>query len=164
MSTIGKIFHPLFDVMAGLLAFFYQVVPNYAVAITLLTLTVMLVLAPLTVKSTRSMLAMQRLQPEMKKLQAKYKGDRQKLNEEMMAFYKEHSISPLGGCLPMLLQLPVFFIMYDVIRGLTHIVNGQPSPRYIGHNTLLYHHLVSGGGKMQSFGIDLAKSITSVHG
>ncbi|MGH9307599.1 MAG: membrane protein insertase YidC [Acidimicrobiales bacterium] len=150
--------------MAGLLAYFYQLVPNYAMAITLLTLAVMLVLAPLTVKSTRSMLAMQRLQPEMKKLQAKYKGDRQKLNEEMMAFYKEHAISPLGGCLPMILQLPVFFIMYDVIQGLTHVVNGHPSPRYIGHSTLLYHHLVAGGGQMQSLGIDLAKSITSVHG
>src|SRR5687768_1720516 len=98
----------MFQALAGLLAFFYELVPSYGVAITLLTLSVMLVLTPLTWKSTRSMLEMQRLQPEIKKLQQKHKGDRQKLNEELMAFYKEHKVNPLGGCLPMLLQLPVF--------------------------------------------------------
>jgi len=71
------------------------------------------------------------VQPEIKKLQAKYKGDRQKLNEEMMKFYKEHHINPLAGCLPLVLQLPLFFVLYRVIRGLTH--------------TLLVSALVLGG-------------------
>ncbi len=102
----------MFQFLAGLLAFFYALIPNYAVAIALLTLTVMLVLSPLTLKSTRSMLAMQKLQPKMKQLQQKHKGDRQKLNEEMMALYKEHKVNPVSGCLPMLLQLPVFLVMY----------------------------------------------------
>src|SRR3954451_2211887 len=110
----------MFQALAWLVSISYQLIPNYAAAIALMTIIVMLVLTPLTWKSTRSMLEMQRLQPEIKKLQTKYKDDRQKLNEEMMAFYKEHKINPVGGCLPMLLQMPVFFIMYRVIRGLAH--------------------------------------------
>src|SRR5436305_4810828 len=106
--------------LASLLAFFYGLVPNYGIAIILLTIVVMLVLTPFTVKSTRSVLAMQRLQPEIKRLQQQHKNDRQALNEAMMAFYKEHNVNPLGGCLPMLLQMPVFFALYEAIRGLTH--------------------------------------------
>jgi YidC/Oxa1 family membrane protein insertase len=82
------------------------------VAIILLTITVMLLLFPLTAKSSRSMLAMQRLQPEIKKLQAKHKGDRQKLNEEMMKLYQENKVNPLGGCLPLVVQFPVFIALF----------------------------------------------------
>src|SRR6266511_40255 len=92
---------PIYNAFGSALAFFYAVVPNEGVAIILLTVSVMLVLFPLTAKSARSMLAMQRLQPEIKKLQAKHKGDRQKLNEEMMKLYQEHKVNPLGGCLPL---------------------------------------------------------------
>ncbi len=105
-STIGQIFKPLYEALAYTMAFFYALIPNYAVAIALLTVAVMAVTAPLTVKSTRSTIAMQRLAPEMKKLQQKYKGDKATLNEEMMRLYKEHNINPAGGCLPMLIQLP----------------------------------------------------------
>jgi YidC/Oxa1 family membrane protein insertase len=148
----------MFQALAGLLAFFYDLVPSYGLAITLLTLTVMLVLTPLTWKSTRSMLEMQRLQPEIKKLQQKHKHDRAKLNEEMMAFYKEHKVNPLGGCLPMLLQLPVFLVMYRVIQGLSQTRGGKPSPAYLDENSALYTALVEDGGKMVSWGIDLSKS------
>src|ERR1051325_2546759 len=110
----------MFQILAWLISICYQLIPNYGIAIALMTIIVMAVLTPLTWKSTRSMLEMQRLQPEMKKLQQKHKDDRQKLNEEMMAFYKEHKINPVTGCLPMLIQMPVFFIMYRVIRGLAH--------------------------------------------
>src|SRR5437016_1484800 len=172
---LGQALHPLYQAIASLLAYCYALIPNYAVAIGMLTLIVMVVLSPLTLKSTRSMLAMQRLQPEMKKMQAKYKGDRQKLNEEMMKFYKENKINPLGGCLPLILQLPVFFILYSVIRGLTTVnahgfVAGSPptfgtgAPKYISTNTQLYHDLHHAGGQMVSFGVDLSKSATSVHG
>src|SRR2546421_519065 len=109
-------FDPLYEAFGAVLAFFYALVPNLGVAIILLTIAVMLVLFPLTAKSARSMLAMQRLQPEIKKLQAKYKGDRQKLNEEMMKLYQEHKVNPLGGCLPLLVQLPVFFALFHVLR------------------------------------------------
>ena len=98
------------------LAWFYALTHNYAIAIALLTLCVMVLLTPLTLKGTKCMLQMQQLQPEMKRLQAEHKGDRQKLNEEMMALYKENNINPLSGCLPLLLQAPVFFILYRVLR------------------------------------------------
>ena len=171
---IGRIFQPLFDAVGWVLALIYGLIPNYAVAIALLTVVIMVLLTPLTVKSTRSMIAMQALQPEIKKLQAKYKGaeNRQKLNEEMMALYKEKGINPAGGCLPMFLQMPFLIILYDTIRGLTNVVSTKVNgvthlsvqPRYIpkphgGSVSLvdkLYHSLVVGGGKMVSFGLDLA--------
>src|ERR671910_1423899 len=108
---------PLYNAFGAVLAFFYAIVPNLGVAIILLTITVMLVLFPLTAKSARSMLAMQRLQPEMKRLQAKYKGDRQRLNQEMMKLYQEHKVNPLGSCLPILLQLPFFIALFYLLRG-----------------------------------------------
>jgi YidC/Oxa1 family membrane protein insertase len=107
---------PLYKGFGWLLALFYSVVPNLGVSIILLTILVMLILFPLTAKQAKSMLAMQRVQPEIKRLQAKYKNDRQKLNEEMMKFYKENSINPLAGCLPLVIQLPVFFALYRSLR------------------------------------------------
>jgi YidC/Oxa1 family membrane protein insertase len=155
----------MFDILAGLLAFFYDhVVSDYAFAIALLTITVMLVLSPLTWKGTRSMLAMQRLQPEIKRLQAKHKNDRQALNEAMMAFYKEHQVNPLAGCLPQLVQLPVLIVMFNVIRGLTKTVNGEAAPKYISHATDLYQALRDGAGHMVSLGMDLSKSASQSHG
>ena len=144
----------LFDGLATLISWFYDLVPSYIFAISGLTVAVMLVLAPLTVKSTRSMLAMQRLQPEIKKLQAQHKGDRQALNEAMMAFYKEHQINPLGGCLPMLLQMPVFIVMYNVIAGLTK----DTGPKYLDKSTALYKSLEGKGGEMVEWGIHLERS------
>ncbi|MCA1832639.1 MAG: YidC/Oxa1 family membrane protein insertase [Actinomycetota bacterium] len=89
---------------------------SYGIAIILLTLVTRLVIAPLGVKQIRSMQKMQTLQPKIKELQKKYKGDRQKLNEEMMKLYKEHGANPLGGCVPMIAQFPVFIALYAVIR------------------------------------------------
>src|SRR5919106_738001 len=109
----------LFELISGLLNFFYELVPNYAVAIALLTCVVMIVTTPLTLKGTRSMIEMQRLQPEIRRLQVQYKDDRQKLNEELMRFYREHQINPVGGCLPLLIQAPVFSILFYVVQGLT---------------------------------------------
>jgi YidC/Oxa1 family membrane protein insertase len=107
------------NLIAEVLSFFYGLVPNYALSIIFLTLVVMIVVTPLTLKGTRSMMMMQQLQPEMKKLQTKYKDDRQKLNEELMKFYKENNINPLGGCLPLVVQAPIFIVLYQVLRGLT---------------------------------------------
>jgi YidC/Oxa1 family membrane protein insertase len=151
----------MFDLLAGLIAFFFSLIHSYVFAISMLTVTVMLVLAPLTIKSTRSMLALQRLQPEIKRLQQEHKGDRQALNEAMMAFYKEHQINPLGGCLPMLLQMPVFIIMYQVIRGLTD----SDGPKYISHDSDLFRAIREDGfGHMKEWGLDLAKSASNVGG
>src|SRR5436189_6174458 len=132
-------FEALAKPLSSLMAFFYGLVPNYGIAIVLLTIVVMVLLTPFTVKSTRSMLAMQRLQPEIKRLQQQHKNDRQALNEAMMAFYKEHNVNPLGGCLPMLLQMPVFFGLYDAMRGLTH----NP-PKALSKTSDLFRHLCPG--------------------
>ena len=105
-----------FEPFAGLLAAFYAVIPSYGLAIILLTLVTRIILLPLSIKSTRSMREMQVIQPEVKRLQKKYKGDRQKLNTEMMALYKEHGVNPFGGCLPLLLQMPVFIALFQVIQ------------------------------------------------
>jgi YidC/Oxa1 family membrane protein insertase len=112
----GSPFDPVYNFFGSILAFFYSVIPNLGVAIILLTVLVMLVMFPLTAKQAKSMMAMQRAQPEIKKLQAKYKNDRAKLNEEMMKFYQENKINPLAGCLPLLVQMPIFLALFRVMR------------------------------------------------
>jgi YidC/Oxa1 family membrane protein insertase len=152
-------FDGLFEVIAQTLSFFYDLIPNYAVAIALLTLVVMVITTPFTLKGTRSMIQMQRLQPEMRKLQVQYKDDRQKLNEELMAFYKENNLNPLGGCLPLLLQTPIFIILYNVIRGLTHTPGDSATfdPKYLDEGSRLSRDL-TGAEEMLAFGVDLAES------
>jgi YidC/Oxa1 family membrane protein insertase len=105
-----------FELFSGALAGFYALIPSYGLAIILLTIAVRLVLLPLSIKQTRSMREMQRIQPEIKRIQGKYKGNRQKMNEEMMALYKEHSVNPFGSCLPLLLQFPVLIGLFQVVR------------------------------------------------
>lgn len=151
----------MFQAFAYLLNLYFELIPNYAFAIGMLTVTVMLLLFPLTAKGTRSMLAMQKLQPEIKRLQQQHKDDRQALNEAMMAFYKEHKINPVSGCLPLLLQMPIFIVLYNVIAGLTKKVDGEPQPKYLSESTELYQALKEAGGKMVSFGVDLARSGSS---
>jgi YidC/Oxa1 family membrane protein insertase len=170
----------MFDAIGTALAWLYELTHSYGLSIMLLTLGIMILLTPLTLKGTRSMIAMQRLQPEMKKLQAKYKDDRQKLNEEMLKFYKEHNINPVGGCLPLLLQTPVFFVLYRVLHGLSdsqpfgqdmgtafglaggdrgavHHAFGTFDPSYLKHTTQLYQDL-SQVREMKFVGLDLASS------
>jgi YidC/Oxa1 family membrane protein insertase len=93
----------------------YGVTHNYGVAIIIITMVIKLIFYPLTVKSFKSMQAMQHLQPQMKRLQDMYKNDRQKLNEEMMKLYRDQKVNPLGGCLPMVVQIPVFISLYQVL-------------------------------------------------
>lgn len=102
---------PLFMV----LTFFYGYFMNYGVAIILLTVLIKIIFWPLTHKSYSSMKSMQKLQPEMQKMRDRFKNDKERLNKEMMALYKTHSVNPLGGCLPMLVQIPVFFALYKVL-------------------------------------------------
>lgn len=155
-------FDIVFSALAGLLSFFYELVPNYAMAIALLTLSVMLLLFPLNAKGMRSMAAMSKLSPELKRIQAKYKNDKVKQNEEVMALFKEHKVTPFGGCLPLLLQMPVLFVMYNVIRGLTHRGEGRLfDPKYLDEGSRLYRDL-AGSTTMESFGLDLAKSASEV--
>jgi YidC/Oxa1 family membrane protein insertase len=113
------------------LAKLYDFIPSYAVAIILLTVAIRLVLLPLGIKQIRSMQAMASLQPKIKAIQQKYKGNKQKQTEEMQRLYQEHGVNPLAGCLPMLLQLPVLIALYAVLRFPTNvgaITQGQPHP------------------------------------
>ena len=110
-------FHPLAKPLMVVLKFFYKYIGNYGFAIILLTICIKLLFWPLTQKSYKSMKGMQTLQPEMKKLREKYGHDKQKLNKEMMTFYKENKVNPMGGCLPMVIQIPVFFALYRVLLG-----------------------------------------------
>jgi YidC/Oxa1 family membrane protein insertase len=97
------------------LQWLYGVTHNYGVAIIIITMIIKLLFYPLSWKSFKSMQAMQHLQPQMKRLQDMYKNDRQKLNEEMMKLYREQKVNPLGGCLPMVVQIPVFISLYQVL-------------------------------------------------
>jgi YidC/Oxa1 family membrane protein insertase len=184
-KLVGEIFHPLFELFGLVLAGLYAVWPNYGFAITGLTVIIMLALTPITVKSTKSMLAMQRLQPEMKKLQAKYKGpeNREMLNQEMMKLYKDNGTSPFGACLPSLLQMPFLVVLYSLIRGLSYLVPkgqsytdaagqtikcvakaGCASPRYIPTSSQMHSALVASNGQMHWwFGMDLSSLPFSHH-
>jgi YidC/Oxa1 family membrane protein insertase len=180
----------MFDLIASVLAFFYEhVFESYGVSIILLTLAVMVVATPLTLKSTKSMLQMQRLQPELKAIQNRYKDDRQKMNEELMAFYQENGINPLGGCLPMLVQLPIFLVLFRVVQGVTRRATDIGSqigwtagrlgsggdldlhtiqriersfdPENLHHDSEMYLSL-SDATEMRSFGLDLSRSAQEV--
>jgi YidC/Oxa1 family membrane protein insertase len=105
----------LANILKFFLELFYKAIPNYGVAILLLTLLIKLLFWPLTNKSYESTAKMQALQPKIKELQAKYKANPQKMNQEMAALYKKEGVSPLGGCLPLLLQLPIFFALYNLL-------------------------------------------------
>ena len=180
----------MYQIIAKPLVFFYGIWPNYAGAITLLTLLIMVILLPLTLKGTRSMLAMQKLQPELKKLQNKHRDDRQKLNEEMMKFYKENNINPMSGCLPLLLQTPVFIFLYrtlyqlinrarygqDMGAAVARVQSGRNGgvyerfgyfqPKHIDPGSKLYENLTH-TRTMKSVGINLAESAkdaVSFHG
>jgi len=99
------------------LQFLHDMTGDYGVAIILLTVAIRLLMIPLTVKQTRSMYEMQRIQPKIKELQKKYKNDKEKLQEETLKFYQENKVNPFGGCLPLLLQMPVFIALYQVLGG-----------------------------------------------
>ncbi|HOV91171.1 MAG TPA: membrane protein insertase YidC [Syntrophorhabdaceae bacterium] len=94
-----------------------RVTHNYGIDIILLTILIKIIFYPLSLKSYKSMKEMQKLQPQIQKLREKYKDDKQKLNQEMMELYKRKKINPMGGCLPMLIQIPVFFALYKALSG-----------------------------------------------
>jgi YidC/Oxa1 family membrane protein insertase len=171
----------MFGFLAQLLAWCFDLVPNYAVAIALFTLIVMAAVTPFTIKGMRSAAEMSRIQPEMKKLQDQYKNDRVKQNEEMQKLFKEHGVNPLGGCLPMILPLPIFFIIFRLLRTLNarhngvfaplvrvlrHQIGGSAgyvSPHYLSYKASLTQHIISGNGIMKSFGVDLAATARQHH-
>nr|NIQ94142.1 membrane protein insertase YidC [Desulfuromonadales bacterium]NIR34407.1 membrane protein insertase YidC [Desulfuromonadales bacterium]NIS40440.1 membrane protein insertase YidC [Desulfuromonadales bacterium] len=108
-------FAPLSRPLLQFLKFIHGYLGNYGLAIILLTVIIKALFWPLTQKSYTSMKAMQKLQPQMQKIREKFKNDRERLNRELMELYKENRVNPLGGCLPMLVQIPVFIALYKVL-------------------------------------------------
>ncbi|MGM0602898.1 MAG: YidC/Oxa1 family membrane protein insertase [Bacillota bacterium] len=119
------IFSWLIDFMTNALVFIHGLVGNYGLAIILFTLIIKLLLYPLTAKQTRSMREMQELQPEIKKIQNKYKDNKEKQQEEMMDLYKKHNINPAAGCLPMILQLIILIPLYRSILAMETIMQSS---------------------------------------
>jgi YidC/Oxa1 family membrane protein insertase len=117
MLLIANIFQPLIDVFEAVLKFFHNHLGiSWGFSIVLLTVVMRAILVPLTVKQFHSMQKMQHMQPQMKALQAKYKDDKQRQQQELMKFYKEQGINPLGSCLPLVAQLPVFISLFYMLR------------------------------------------------
>ncbi len=112
---LGNKFAFLVKPMLKALGFFYGIIGNYGWAIICLTFVIKIILFPLTHKSFKSMKGMQKIAPHIKVIQERHKGDRQKINEEMIGLYKKYKVNPLGGCLPMLLQIPVFISLYHAL-------------------------------------------------
>jgi YidC/Oxa1 family membrane protein insertase len=106
----------LLDAIGWVLAQIYDLIPNYGLSIIILTIVIRLLLLPLGIKQIKSMQHMQAIQPKLKELQKKHKGNKQKIQEEQMRLYKEAGVNPLGGCLPLLLQFPILIAMYSVLR------------------------------------------------
>ena len=111
-----KLIRPISKLILKLLMFLYKMIPNYGIAIIIMSIMIKVVFYPLTHKGMRSTHKMQEIQPLIKEVQSKYKNNPQKAQKEVMAIYKEHGVSPLGGCLPLLLQMPVFFALYPVLQ------------------------------------------------
>lgn len=124
-NPFAAVLGALLRALGGILSGIYAVIPSYAVAIALLTLLVRALLWPLTAKQTNSMADLQKIQPEIQELKKKYKDDRVKLNEELMALYQERKINPFGSCLPILVQGPVLFILWRVLG----VAWGAPSTK-----------------------------------
>ena len=174
-----------FSFLADILTQIYNFWPSYGGSIIIFTLIFMVIMTPVTLRQTKSMLAMQRLAPETKKLRQKYGNDRDRLNREMMALYQANNVNPLGGCLPILFQSPVFLGLFYVVQKLSRRVSdigigiGDQVTRAAGEITVfadrtynpewvdtgsdLYQDLTN-TSEMTSFGLDLSQSPSSALG
>jgi YidC/Oxa1 family membrane protein insertase len=117
---IANVLQPLVDACQWILEFWHDLIgdfPNsWGWSIILMTFTVRIAILPLTFKGVKSMQRLQTLQPEIKKIQARYKDDRQRMNQEVMAFYQREKVNPLGSCLPLVLQIPFFISLFYLLR------------------------------------------------
>jgi len=110
------IFRPLVDITIEVLKFFYSIVPNYGIAIIFVTIIMKMALYPLTLQSTKQMAGMQKLQPKLQELQKKFKEKPKELQRRTLELYQEEGVNPFGGCLPLLIQLPVFIALFFALN------------------------------------------------
>ena len=113
---MGSLWSSLGDIFANVIVFSYSFTHNYGIAIILMTVLIRLILYPLMQKQMVSMREMQKIQPLMKAVQEKYKNDKERLNKELMALYKEHKVNPMSGCLPLIIQMPILILLFQVLR------------------------------------------------
>lgn len=117
----------LYQGFGFMLNLIYGIVKNYGLAIILFTLLIKIIVLPLTLKQQKSMTKMQRMQPKLKEIQEKYKDDKDKTAQETMKLYKEYGVSPMGGCLPLLIQFPILIAFYQVIQKPVEYMLGKSS-------------------------------------
>jgi YidC/Oxa1 family membrane protein insertase len=148
----SPLFQGLLNGIGWILAKIYDVIPNYGVAIIILTVLIRVVLLPLGIKQIKSMQHMQAIQPKVKEIQKKYKGNKAKAQEETMKLYSEMGVSPFGSCLPLLLQFPILISMYAVIRAPvlepvgTPVTSYQVQNNHLPTDSTLFAHVIGHDG------------------
>jgi YidC/Oxa1 family membrane protein insertase len=137
-------------------------------SIILLTIAFRVVVLPLSIKQTKSMIAMQKLQPQLKEIQKKYKDDREKMGQEMMKLYKENKVSPLGGCLPLLIQLPILFALFAVLHNTAKYVTWIKNISHYGFlgikNIVATGAIMWSGGKITIYDAAAKNHQKVIHG
>lgn len=154
---MSAIWNGIQEILGGILTFFYGVIPNFGIAIILLTVTIGLLLFRLTLKQTRSMKAMQEIQPEIKKLQKEFKQDKQAQQAAMMELYKEKGVNPAAGCLPLLLQMPIWFALFSVLRS---FASDNPL-KWVSSGSEL-ETAINAGETLSFLGMDLTRTPSAV--
>jgi YidC/Oxa1 family membrane protein insertase len=157
LAEIGP-FQSLLDAIGWLLAWLYDLTGSFGFAIIILTIVFRIVLLPLGIKQIKSMQAMQALQPKIKEIQKKFKGNKQKVQEQTMKLYQEYGVNPLGGCLPLLLQFPILIAMYSVIRAPVPLPPNPDTPgvvtykdNHLPEDSALFADITAHEGKGQGF-------------
>ena len=140
---IANVLQPLIDVCQAILEFWHNLIDendnldgSWGIAIILMTFTVRLAILPLTFKGVKSMQRLQTLQPEIKKIQARYKDDKQRMNQEVMAFYQREKVNPLGSCFPLLLQIPFFISLFYLLRSPEFKADIADNPSFLAIDNL----------------------------
>jgi YidC/Oxa1 family membrane protein insertase len=154
---MSAIWNGIQEILGGILTFFYGVIPNFGIAIILLTVTIGLLLFRLTLKQTRSMKAMQEIQPEIKRIQRELKQDKQAQQAAMMELYKEKGVNPAAGCLPLILQMPIWFALFSVLRS---FASSEPL-KWVSSGSDLEAAMLA-GTKLSFLGMDLTRTPSAV--
>jgi YidC/Oxa1 family membrane protein insertase len=156
----------MLDALARIIAvpmtFFYELIPNYGLSIIFLTLIVNVLMFPLTLKQTRSTRAMTEIQPEVKKLQKQYKDDQETLQKEMMALYKEKGVNPAGCLFPMLIQMPIWFGLFRLLRDPLNATSSNPDATSFIPETSRLYDVLSRHAEGDFLGMDLGISPSEV--
>lgn len=177
-SLIGQIGRPFYAACGWLLAACYALVPNYAVALVLLTAVTMLVLSPFAVRATRQTMRLRALGPDIRRVKDAFRAGcgasaperleaRRREQEELSALYHRHGVKPTDGIVAGLVQLPVFVVLTGTIRGFVHRANDPvthhlvAAPLYLQHRTAIFRSIVAADGGLHSFGLNLADSLRS---